>query len=64
MPAVFTWENGAGIYPQYQSVGDLPTAMLRAEAVAGGILKMDTAVLVDQAIASDLLIDNFEGAVH
>lgn len=64
VPAVFTWENGAGIYPQYHQVGDVPAAMLRAEAVAGGILKMDTAVLVDQAIASDLLSDNFEGAAH
>ncbi len=64
VPSVFTWENGAGIYPQYHQVGDVPTAMQRAEALAGGILKMDTAVLVDQAIASDLLVDGLEGAAH
>lgn len=64
VPSVFTWENGAGIYPQYHAVGDLPSAMLRAEALAGGILKMDTAVLAEEVIASDLLADSFEGAAH
>lgn len=64
VPSVFTWENGAGIYPQYHAVGDLPSAMLRAEALAGGILKMDTAVLAEEVIVSDLLADSFEGAAH
>lgn len=64
VPSVFTWENGAGIYPQYHAVGDLPSAMLRAEALAGGILKMDTAVLAEEVIASDLLADSFEGSAH
>lgn len=49
IPAMFTWENGAGIYPQYHTLDDLPANMLRAQQLAGGILKMDTAVLVDLA---------------
>jgi hypothetical protein len=46
-PAMFTWENGAGIYPQYHAFDDLPANMQRARQLAGGILKLDTAVLSD-----------------
>jgi hypothetical protein len=63
VPAMFTWENGAGIYPHYHRETDLPNNMLRARELAGGILKMDTAVLATLAEAlSDIFGDGFDEA--
>ncbi len=49
VPAMFTWENGASIYPHYHLATDIPANMTRARPLAGGILKMDAAVLAGQA---------------
>lgn len=64
IPAMFTWENGAGIYPQYHQSTDLPQNLLRPRALAGGILKMDAAVLAGLAVLTEgpLFADGFEGA--
>jgi hypothetical protein len=64
IPAMFTWENGASIYPHYHQVTDVPGNMSRAQALAGGILKMDTAVLAGLAVLAAepaLFSDGFEG---
>jgi hypothetical protein len=62
VPAMFTWENGASIYPDYHRSTDVPGNMLRAQPLAGGILKMDTAVLAGLAVLTDgpLFADGFE----
>lgn len=60
VPAVFTWENGVSDYPQYHTVNDLPANMNRAREVAGGILKMDTAVLSDVAGLLPMFANGFE----
>ena len=60
VPGVFTWENGAAIYPQYHQSGDRPENMLRARPLAAGILKMDVAILVEEAALSTLFRDSFE----
>lgn len=62
VPAVVTWENGASIYPHYHKATDLPQNMTGARALAGGILKMDTAVLATEVglIEMDLFADGFE----
>ena len=62
MPSAFTWENGAGIYPHYHESTDLPQNMTGARALAGGILKMDAAVLARQAgiYLDGYLADGFE----
>ncbi|WP_395792851.1 M28 family metallopeptidase [Aquimonas sp.] len=63
VPAVFTWENGAGIYPHYHQATDLPANMLRARAIGGGILRMDAAVvaqLAEVVITPPLFADGFE----
>lgn len=60
IPSMFTWENGAAIYPHYHRTTDLPANMTRAKPLAHGILKMDTAVLADQAGLSDGFSDGFE----
>jgi hypothetical protein len=64
VPAMFTWENGANIYPHYHLSTDLPQNMLRARALAGGILKMDAAVLAELAVLAEpaLFVDGFEPA--
>lgn len=49
VPTAVTWENGASGYPQYHQVGDLPGAMTGARVIAGGILRMNAAVLADYA---------------
>ena len=49
VPAMFTWENGASIYPHYHRSTDVPANMTRARPLAGGILKMDAAVLAGAA---------------
>lgn len=61
VPAVFTWENGASIYPHWHRTTDLPSNMLRARELAGGILRMDTAVLAELAGIWGLFDDGFEG---
>lgn len=60
IPAVFTWENGAASYPHYHRDTDLPQNMTRARELAGGILKMDAAVLAQLAGVSSLFSDGFE----
>ena len=62
VPAVFTWENGAnGYYPQYHQSTDLPANMTRARELAGGILKMDAAMLASVAgLSPPLFADGFE----
>ena len=62
IPSAFTWENGAGIYPHYHQASDIPANMTGARALAGGILKMNTAVLARQAgiFLDGYLIDGFE----
>ena len=61
VPAVFTWENGAGIYPHYHQSTDIPENMTRARELAGGILKMDAAMLATVAgLVPPLFADGFE----
>lgn len=62
IPSAFTWENGASIYPHYHQATDLPQNMTGARPLAGGILKMNTAVLARQAgiFLDTLLADGFE----
>ena len=62
VPTAFTWENGASIYPHYHQSTDLPQNMTGARALAGGILKMNTAVLARQAgiFLDGFLINGFE----
>lgn len=64
IPAVFTWENGAGIYPHYHQATDLPQNLLRPRQLAGGILRMDAAVLAGLVVLTEppLFADSFEGA--
>jgi hypothetical protein len=61
VPAVFTWENGASIYPHYHQSTDVPANMTRARELAGGILKMDAAMLATVAgLVPPLYADGFE----
>lgn len=60
VPAVFTWENGASIYPHYHQATDLPQNMTRARELAGAILRMDAAVIIDLAGGTGLFEDGFE----
>lgn len=60
VPAMFTWENGASIYPHYHQATDLPQNMTRARELAGAILRMDAAVIVDLAGGTGLFEDGFE----
>ncbi len=60
IPSVFTWENGASIYPHYHQATDLPQNMTRARELAGAILRMDAAVIVDLAGGTGLFEDGFE----
>jgi hypothetical protein len=61
VPAAFTWENGASIYPHYHQSTDVPANLLRARPLAHGILKMDAAVLADRAgLVPALFADGFE----
>lgn len=60
VPSVFTWENGAGIYPDYHQVSDTPANMQRAPQLAAGILKMDAARLAMLAGLPGMFGDGFE----
>lgn len=60
VPAFFTWENGAGNYPHYHQATDLPANMTNARPLAGGILKMDAAMLATIAGIDPLFADGFE----
>lgn len=60
VPAVFTWENGVSGYVHYHQSSDVPANMTRARELAGGILKMDAAVLADVAGVLPLFADGFE----
>jgi hypothetical protein len=58
---VFTWENGAGIYPHYHRATDTPANLLRGRELASGILKMDIAILAEEVgLLAPLLRDGFE----
>ena len=59
VPSIFTWENGASIYPHYHLATDIPANMTRARPLAGGILKMDAAMLATVA-GLGLFSDDFE----
>ena len=65
VPTAFTWENGASIYPHYHLASDLPANMSRARVLAGGILKMDAAVLAARAgiVGFDGFRDGFEVSI-
>ena len=65
VPTAFTWENGATVYPHYHLASDLPANMSRARVLAGGILKMDAAVIAARAglIPADEFADGFEGGL-
>jgi hypothetical protein len=60
VPAIFTWENGAGIYPQYHTSADLLPNMTNANSLARGIMRMDAAVIAEQAIEVRLFSNGFE----
>lgn len=60
IPAVFTWENGASIYPHWHRTTDVPANMLHARELAGGILRMDAAVLAELAGIWTVFADGFE----
>ncbi len=60
VPSVFTWENGASVYPHYHKETDVPANMTRARELAGGILKMDAAMLAQKAGLATLFADGFE----
>lgn len=64
VPTAFTWENGASVYPHYHLASDIPANMTRARVLAGGILKMDAAVIAARAglLAADEFADGFESA--
>jgi Peptidase family M28 len=60
VPAIFTWEDGAAIYPQYHTELDTLSNMTNASNLAGGILRMDAAVIAGQAQLVNLYADGFE----
>lgn len=60
IPAIFTWEDGAGIYPQYHQADDVYSAMINPQGLAGGILRMDAAVIAEQAGLLVHFADGFE----
>ncbi|MDW8479777.1 MAG: M28 family metallopeptidase [Xanthomonadales bacterium] len=60
VPAVFTWENGASIYPHWHRSSDRPENMLRARELARGILRMDAAVIAELAGVWGVFADGFE----
>ena len=57
---VFTWENGVSSYVHYHQSSDLPANMTNARPLAGGILKMDAAMLATVAGIESLFTDGFE----
>ncbi len=61
VPSIFTWENGVGGYVHYHQSTDVPANMTRARELAGGILKMDAAMLAGVAgLPPPLFADGFE----
>lgn len=60
IPAFFTWENGAAIYPHWHQVSDLPENMGYARDLAGGILRMDAAVVGELAGSRAIFFAGFE----
>jgi hypothetical protein len=58
VPGIFTWEDGAAIYPQYHTAQDTFANMSNAEGLAQGVMRMDAAVIAQQA---RLLSDFFDG---
>jgi hypothetical protein len=61
IPAFFTWENGASIYSHWHQVSDLPENMGYARELAGGILRMDAAVVGELAGSRAIFFGGFEG---
>jgi len=60
IPTMFTWENGAGIYPHYHQATDTPANLVRGPALASGILKMDAAMIAILAEVQTMFGDGFE----
>jgi hypothetical protein len=60
IPSVFTWENGASIYPYWHHVDDVPANMQYARELASGILKMDAAMLAQRAGSLAVFFGDFE----
>jgi hypothetical protein len=58
VPSIFTWEDGAAIYPQYHTAQDTFANMSNAEGLAQGVMRMDAAVIAQQV---GLLSDFFDG---
>ncbi len=61
VPGVFSWENGAAIYPHYHRATDTPGNLLRGRELASGILKMDIAILAEEVgLLAPLFSNGFE----
>lgn len=60
VPSVFTWENGVSGYVHYHQSSDVPANMTNARPLAGGILKMDAAMLATTAGIGPMFADGFE----
>jgi hypothetical protein len=60
VPSVFTWENGVSGYVHYHQSSDVPANMTNARPLAGGILKMDAAMLATIAGIGPMFADGFE----
>lgn len=60
VPSMFTWENGVSGYVHYHQSSDVPANMTNARPLAGGILKMDAAMLATIAGIGPMFADGFE----
>lgn len=60
IPSMFTWENGASIYPHYHQSTDTPENLVRGPALASGVLKMDAAMIAILANVQTIFDDGFE----
>ena len=60
VPTMFTWENGVTGYVHYHQSSDVPANMTNARPLAGGILKMDAAMLATIAGIGPMFADGFE----
>lgn len=60
-PAVLTIANDWNVYAHYHRSTDVPDNVTNAQAMAGGILRMNAAFLAETALATDTLFaDGFE----
>jgi hypothetical protein len=60
VPGIFTWQDGAAIYPQYHTAQDTFANMSNAEGLAQGVMRMDAAVIAQQAGLLSDFSDGFE----